>query len=76
MMDASREERGATDYTLQASVVVVGSLAGAAVSGVIADQLGYVGTFTLGAILAFAGPLLVKIPSMTRRLPAQRDGTY
>lgn len=59
MMDASDPEHAGTDYTLFASLVVllgpVGNIAGAAV----ADALGYGPAFTIGAILALAGTLIV-----------------
>lgn len=58
MMDASRPDRGATDYTLQASIVVVASMVSAGVSGVLAAHLGYAGVFGLGAVVALGAPAL------------------
>ena len=58
MMDASRAEHGATDYTLQASIVVGASGAAAALSGFVAAALGYPTLFGLGAALALIAPLL------------------
>jgi len=61
MMDASRPERGATDYTLQASVVVAASMAAAGLSGVVAGQVGYTALFAIGAALSLLAPVLAAI---------------
>lgn len=55
MMDRSRPSSGATDYTVQASVVVVATGAMAAVGGIVADRWGYVTHFTLSTLLCLAG---------------------
>jgi PAT family beta-lactamase induction signal transducer AmpG len=68
MMQASRPSDAATDYTLQASVVVLASGLGAALSGVVAAQVGYLGVFLTGAALAVLAPLLVARPAMRRVL--------
>ena len=68
MMDASRPDRAATDYTLQASLVVLASGLGSAASGFIAAELDYTATFALGATLALLGPLLAGTPWFTRIL--------
>lgn len=47
MMDVSRPRTGATDYTIQACVVVNATIGAAAVSGISADALGYAGHFAL-----------------------------
>jgi len=65
MMDASRTEHAGTDYTLQASIVVIASLAASTVSGIVAEAIGYPALFRLGAILALAGPLLAAVPACT-----------
>ncbi|MFP2926366.1 MFS transporter [Pyxidicoccus sp. 3LG] len=57
MMDASRPEYAATDYTVQASVVVLATGAAAAVSGFSAQALGYSAHFALSAALCVAGTL-------------------
>ncbi|WP_426753879.1 MFS transporter [Myxococcus sp. Y35] len=57
MMDACRPDHAATDYTVQASVVVLTTGAAAAVSGFSAQALGYAGHFTLAALLCAAGTL-------------------
>jgi RhtX/FptX family siderophore transporter len=55
MMDACREETAATDYTVQASVVVVATGVAAVVSGMSAQALGYTGHFGICAALAALG---------------------
>lgn len=55
MMDACTDEAPATEYTLQASVVVIATGAAAALSGFSAKRLGYVGHFTLSATLSALG---------------------
>lgn len=65
MMDASRETHGSTDYTLQASVVVLASLIGAAASGFLAARVGYAAHFGFAAIVALAGPALAAVPACT-----------
>ena len=54
MMDWSREHASGSDYTVQASAVVIATGAAAAVSGFSAQALGYAGHFSLAAVLAFA----------------------
>lgn len=66
MMDASRRSRAGTDYTVQASVVVLASGAAAAMSGYVAESIGYAQLFVLGAALALLGPALAAIPRLTR----------
>lgn len=58
MMDACRPGHAGSDYTVQASVVVLAQGLGAMASGWSAAQLGYVGHFALAAGLALV-PLLV-----------------
>lgn len=52
MMDQCRPHRGASDYTLQASVVVVAQGCAAVLSGVSAEHLGYVGHLALATVWA------------------------
>ncbi|MFN7130656.1 MAG: MFS transporter [Myxococcales bacterium] len=59
MMDACRREAGATDYTAQASVVVVATGLAATLSGVSAELLGYAGHFAFGAALCLVGVAFV-----------------
>jgi predicted MFS family arabinose efflux permease len=54
MMDRSRPEAAATDYTVQASVVVLATGTAAAVSGLSAEALGYPGHVALAALLCLA----------------------
>ncbi len=62
MMDASRPSHAGTDYTVQASIVVLASGAAAALSGYVAEAIGYPALFALGATLALLGPILAAVP--------------
>jgi predicted MFS family arabinose efflux permease len=64
MMDWSRRETSATDYTVQASAVVVANGAAATVSGYSAAALGYTGHFALAAAIGVLSlvPVLVAFP--------------
>jgi predicted MFS family arabinose efflux permease len=53
MMDACAEGTAATDYTVQASVVVLATGAGGALSGFVARHLGYPAHFALAALVSF-----------------------
>jgi PAT family beta-lactamase induction signal transducer AmpG len=55
MMDACRPESAATDYTLQASVVVLSQLGPSAVSGFSAERLGYPAHFALAGAVSLVG---------------------
>jgi RhtX/FptX family siderophore transporter len=57
MMDACRPEHAATDYTVQASLVVLATGGAAAASGFSAAALGYSAHFALSAALCAAGTL-------------------
>ncbi len=57
MMEACRPEHAASDYTVQASIVVWASILSAAVSGFSAQTLGYTGHFVLSAILCLGAVL-------------------
>lgn len=59
MMDACREDHAATDYTLQACVVVIATGFAAALSGFLAEGLGYVGLFVVSSVLTLVGTALV-----------------
>ncbi len=59
MMDACRPDHAATDYTVQASVVVVAAGVAGALSGYLAKALGFVGHFTATTGLSLLGLLLV-----------------
>jgi predicted MFS family arabinose efflux permease len=61
MMGACRSDRPATDYTVQASVVVIFQGVGSALSGVSAQFLGYGAHFALAAALAaLAVPVVLR----------------
>ncbi len=66
MMDASRPDQAATDYTLQASTVVIATGLAASVSGFGAERFGYDGLFLAASVLAFAGVALAASPHLTR----------
>ncbi len=57
MMDAALKETGASDYTAQASVVVLASGVGSALSGVSADALGYLWHFVVAGVVCVVGSL-------------------
>lgn len=59
MMDWTGAESAATDYTIQASVVVIATGAAASLSGFSAQRLGYGGHFVLAGGLAVLAPILV-----------------
>ncbi len=59
MMDWSSEDASATDYTVQASAVVIATGAAAALAGFSAQALGYPVHFSLGGVLALGALWLV-----------------
>jgi MFS family permease len=68
MMGAVRTGRGGTDYTVQASVVVLAQGLGALASGYSAKALGYVGHFGLAAAMTlFAAVWVARLRSRTGR---------
>ncbi|MCE9667810.1 MFS transporter [Myxococcus stipitatus] len=67
MMDRCRPDHAATDYTVQASLVVLATGAAAALSGFSAQALGYAGHFLLSALLCVAGTLCVAPAFSPRR---------
>ncbi len=54
MMDWSSKESSGSDYTVQASAVVIATGAAGALAGFSAQALGYVGHFGLATVVAFA----------------------
>ena len=54
MMDWARPRHAATDYTVQASAVVIATGTASAVSGLLADSIGYPGTFGAATVLCLA----------------------
>lgn len=73
MMDASRAHNGATDYTVQASLVVVSSGLGSVLSGFIAKYLGYPPLFWIAAVVSLTGPALAALPGALAVRDAARD---
>lgn len=61
MMDVSRPETGATDYTLQACVVVNATLVSAALSGFVAHAIGYPAHFAACAAVCLLGVACAEI---------------
>ncbi len=59
MMDRCRPKFEATDYTVQASAVVFATGGASAISGVVAENLGYVGHFGVAVLLCVVGVALV-----------------
>lgn len=57
MMDASDERTGATDYTVQASVIVWATFAGAVPSGVVAEAVGYAAHFVIAGMVCAIGAI-------------------
>ena len=57
-MDNSRQGNAGFDYTLQITIIFVGSLLAGSLSGFLAESLGYSGTFAIASILSLAGVLL------------------
>jgi len=58
-MDKCAAKTSATDYTVQASAVVMATGGAAALSGISGDVFGYVGHFSLATALAFASIVIV-----------------
>jgi predicted MFS family arabinose efflux permease len=67
MMDACDRRTGATDYTVQASVVVCASGVASSLSGYVADVFGYRAHFVLAGALCVLGTL-VMVPIYKRRI--------
>ncbi len=80
MMDVCRPGTAGTDYTLQASVVVVAQLGARSVSGLSAEWLSHTGNFALSAVLSLAGALFAALllgrKSYRERLLAPTDASW
>lgn len=63
MMDRCRPEHAATDYTLQASLVVLATLGAAALGGSTAQWLGYGPNFVLGGAVSLLAVGLAWMPA-------------
>ena len=59
MMDKSKLETPGTDYTIQSSVGILGSIGAASISGVIAEEIGYRGVFAISLALAIISVLMI-----------------
>jgi MFS family permease len=75
MMQHTEREIGATHYTLLASLEVWGKLPAGALSGVVAERMGYPGLFALATALCIAFSVLVGVvrPRLSTR---GEDTTY
>jgi predicted MFS family arabinose efflux permease len=70
MMDRSRVDTAATDYTVQSSALAVAIGVVGATSGVLAEAVGYTMLFVLAAVLGFAGVLVCLVSSKSQILAA------
>ncbi|MCU0532944.1 MAG: hypothetical protein MUD14_03485 [Hydrococcus sp. Prado102] len=61
MMDNSRLGTAGFDFTLQVSIVFIGSLLAGAMSGFIATPVGYQGAFAISVALSLIGVALVSV---------------
>lgn len=59
MMDKSRLEMAGTDYTLQTSLIGVGGILAAVLSGILAEAIGYRGVFVISILLLLGCVTLV-----------------
>ncbi|WP_437924079.1 hypothetical protein WMF37_34255 [Sorangium sp. So ce291] len=71
MMDWIDRESAATDYTIQASAVVIATGVASAASGFSAGRLGYPLHFSLAAALAALSPMAALLLFPGRRRPAE-----
>ncbi len=58
-MDNSRQGNAGFDYTLQITIISIGSLLAGSLSGFIAEAFGYLGAFAIASALSLLGVLLV-----------------
>ena len=61
MMDWCSSDASATDYTVQASAVVIATAVASAAAGFSAQALGYFGHFCLSAVLALGAVIAVRL---------------
>ena len=59
MMDKSRLNMAGTDYTIQTSLIGIGGIVSAALSGVLAEAVGYRGIFAISVLLMLGCIVLV-----------------
>lgn len=74
MMDRCRPAAASTDYTAQASAVVVATGAAAALAGYGAANLGYAGHFAMCALFAALAPLVVPWLAPSETSLAEQEG--
>ena len=60
-MDNSRQGNAGFDYTLQATIIFIGSMVAGSFSGFIAEAFSYFGAFAIAALLCLFGVLLAVI---------------
>jgi MFS family permease len=72
MMDLCDRRVGATHYTALAAVEVVGKMSVSALSGLLADRIGYGGLFILGAGISLLWPLVVYVVRRRGKVKGQR----
>jgi predicted MFS family arabinose efflux permease len=70
MMDRSRVDTAATDYTVQSSTLAIAIGVVGATSGVLTEAVGYTMLFVLAAALGFAGVLVCLVSSKSQILAA------
>jgi MFS family permease len=58
-MDNSRQGNAGFDYTLQVTIIFIGSMMAGSFSGFIAEAFGYLGAFVIAVLLCLVGVLLV-----------------
>ena len=75
MMDFCSAETAATDYTLQASVVVIAKMLAGAASGFIAQATGYPALFLISATLSLLGVFAIRIGFSIEPSSARHDTT-
>jgi MFS family permease len=73
MMDKSNLETPGTDYTIQSSVGILGSLGAASSGGVIAEAIGYRGVFAISLAITIVNVLMItKVVNSTDPRDVQR----
>ncbi|MEM8674338.1 MAG: MFS transporter [Cyanobacteria bacterium P01_G01_bin.67] len=58
-MDRSRRGNAGFDYTLQVTIIFIGSLFAGSLSGFMAEAVGYFGTFAIAALISLTAVLMV-----------------
>lgn len=59
MMDKTRPEMAGVDYTLQGTILFMGSLTAAGISGFLTTAIGYSGVFIVGGTITLANTIVV-----------------